>query len=223
MTTSTPVNGNAGTAPALSCLAGAAAPAEVLQDWSRLEALPPRALDGLWDLLGPSLAGVDPGLERKAEAFCRLYDIPPDDLRASLRVCRFVLLRAGSVSLPAERVAQDVRSLARGESSPAAQMLISRYDSAKEIVRQGLVEQALLDHGKVLTGVDVRVDRISGSDRAAGLDQPVVLLTLRTREGDRNERTTVYMTPEAFSRIKEAWSRVDALLGNGNKETSHVG
>lgn len=209
--------------PALHCLRGEGAPEEVVRDWAALHTLPPAAVDGLWELIGPSLSGVDPALERKAEAFCRLYDLGVDAVRSSLRVCRFVLMRASGAGLPLDQLAADLLALSNGEDTAAARMLVTRYEAARQLVRQSVLEQALLDHGKLLVGADVRVDRLAATDRSAGMDQPVILLTLRTREGDRNERTTMYLTPETFSRLKEAWTRIDAMLGGKTEGGSHVG
>lgn len=208
---------------ALHCLRGEPAPEEVTRDWATLKGLPGPAVDGLWELLGPSLAGVDPALERKAEAFCRLYELPPDAVRSSLRVCRFVLLRASGAGLALDQLAADVLALSAGEDTAAGRMLVLRYDAARQIVRQSALEQALLDHGKLLVGVDVRVDRLAATDRGGGMDQPVILLTLRTREGERNDRTTMYLTPETFSRMKEAWARIDTMLGGRTEGGSDVG
>lgn len=197
--------------PRLRCLEGKPAPAEVVHDWQRFVALPERVLQGLWEILGPSLGAVNAALEQRAEAFCRLYDVPPADLKASLRVCRFLLTRATSLDLAAEQVAEDVAALS-GQRTDAAAWLAARYEAAREIVRRGLVEEAILAHGKVLAGLDWRVDRIEGSDRSVNLASPVVVVTLRLREGDRDERTTFYVTPEALGGIKDAWARIERQL-----------
>ncbi len=208
MTESTESNG----AMRLHCLAGQAASAEVLSDWQRLMGLPERARGSLWELVTASLGQVDAALERRAEAFCQLYGVAAADLQSSLRVCRFLMGRASAIDLPFAQMAEDVALLSRGAQPEMGALFLSHYDAAKALVRRGLVERMMLDHGKVLTGLDWRVDKIAASDRGVGRDTPVVLLTLRLRDGDREERNTFYLTPEAFTQMKNAWAGIEGVL-----------
>lgn len=198
------------TSAALHCLQGGPPPAEVVSDWARFGALHPRALGALWDLVEASLATVDPALERRAEAFCQLYETPAEDLRASLRVCRYLLGRAASVDLSRDRFADDLRVL--GGVSAGGELLLSHFEAAKAKLRGALLEQAITTHGKVLAGVDVRVDRILGSDKVGALDAPVALLTLRLHEHEKPERVTFYATPDGVAHLREVLVRAEALL-----------
>jgi hypothetical protein len=203
---------NEPTSPRLHCLGGEPAPAEVVRDWSRLLALPERARQGLWEILAPSLSGgVDATMERRAESFCHLFELPAPDLQASLRVCRFLFTRAGALDLGVHPFSEDLAALSGGDP-PAGAIVLSWYEAAKSLVRRGILEKSVLDHGRVLVGLDWRVDRIAGSDRGVHFDAPVALMTLRLREGGGEERTTIYVLPEVLGQIKEAVSRIERLV-----------
>ncbi|NUP07438.1 MAG: hypothetical protein HOW73_15415 [Polyangiaceae bacterium] len=197
----------------LHCLAGQPAPPAVLSDWQRLTALPERAQPGLWELIESSLADVDPALERRAEAFCQLYGVAPADLQSSLRVCRLVLSRAAALNLSQRLVVEDLGALSNGAPPRIADTIASRYDAAKAVIQKGLVERMILDHGKVLTGLDWRVDRIAAADRGVGMETPVVLLTLQLRDGKREKRNTVYLTTDALRELKNALEGIERVLG----------
>jgi hypothetical protein len=196
----------------LHCLAGQPPSPPVLSDWERLTTLPERAQESLWELVEASISSVDPALERRADAFCQLYGVAPGDLQASLRVCRLLLSRAASLNLPTQRLIEDMTALSKGQPSRIATAIAERYGTAKSLVQRGLVERMILDHGKVLAGLDWRVDRIAAADRGVGLDSPVVLLTLRLRDGDREERSTFYLTPPMFRELKAAFDGIDTVL-----------
>ncbi|WP_437715850.1 hypothetical protein WMF45_05170 [Sorangium sp. So ce448] len=204
----------------LRCLDGQPAPADVVRDWKRFLELPDKARQNLWEILAPSLAGsVDAAMERRAEAFCRLYDLAAPELQASLRVCRFVLSRAGSLDLPAADVAEDIAALSGGDARGGVAVL-SWYEAAKAVVRRGILEESIFDHGKVLVGLDWRVDRIAGSDRGVHLDAPLAVLTLRLRDGGRDERTTIYVAPQALGQIKEACDRIERMIAGSPRPPS---
>lgn len=207
----------------LNCLGGQPAPAEVVSDWQRLSNLPERARQALWELVEASLSQVDPALERRAEAFCQLYAVPTVDVQASLRVCRFLMGRAAALDLPITKMAEDLALLSYGERPEAAALLLAHYEAAKAVVRRGLVERMILDHGKVLVGLDWRVDKIAASGRGVGQETPVVLLTMRLREGEREERNTFYLTPDGFTQMKNTWSGIEAVLLAATRRSAEEG
>lgn len=182
-----------------------------MRDWARFVALPERPRQALWELLGPSLGGVDAEMERRAEAFCRLYGVAPVDLKSTLRVCRFLLTRAAACDLSGEHLAEDTVSLGPGDGQSAA-TLISGYGAVRGLLRRAVAEEAMFEHGKVLVGLDWRVDRMIASGQAPGLDFPVALFTMRLREGGRDERVTFYVAPEAVAQLKEACGRAERAL-----------
>lgn len=207
----------------LHCLGGQPAPQEVVSDFQRLSGLPEKARHSLWELVEASLANVDPALERRAEAFCQLYAVPTADVQASLRVCRFLIGRAAALDVPITKMAEDLALLSHGERPEVAALLLAHYEAAKAVVRRGLVERMILDHGKVLVGLDWRVDKIAASGRGVGQETPVVLLTMRLRDGEREERNTFYLTPESFAQMKSVWTGIEAVLGATTRRAAEEG
>lgn len=205
----------------LTCFSGEPAPQEILRDYKRFSALPDKAREGLWEILGPSLAGaVDGAMEKRAEAFARLFDVEPSDLQASLRVCRHLLQRAGSLDLSAADFAGDLAKL--GGEARASASLLAWYEPAKALVRAAVLKDTIFDHGKVLVGLDYRVDRITGSDRGAGFDAPVALLTLRVVESGREERMTMYVVPEALGQVKTAIERIEQIIASKSEQKARA-
>ena len=201
----------------LSCLSGDPAPAEVARDWARLLSLPERARQSLWDVLGPALAKAPVAeLDERATAFCRLYGVAPADLEAGLRVCRFLLSRAASLDVPTGQLADDVAALSGGQRD-AVPVLLAGYEAVKGSLRREIVEETILDHGKVLVGIDWRVDSLVASDRGAQLDAPVALLTLRLREAGREEKLTAYVVPEAIGQLQQALAKVERVIAAAQK------
>jgi hypothetical protein len=45
-------------------------------------------------------------------------------------------------------------------------------------------------------------------------------MTLRLRQGGEDERLTFYVAPEAFGRMKEAWARIERVLGQNEKRAA---
>lgn len=199
----------------LRCLGGEPAPAEIVRDFRRFSALPDKARQGLWEILGPSLASAaDAAMEKRAEAFGRLFEVETADLQASLRVCRHLLTRAGSLDMSASDLAEDLAALSAGDGRGAAAIL-SWYEAAKGLVRRAILEESIFDHGRVLVGLDWRVDRIDGSDRGLRLDAPIALVTLRVRDGGREERTTMYVVPGVIGQLREACDRMERMIAGG--------
>ena len=74
---------------------------------------------------------------------------------------------------------QRVEAFARlHEPTPLAEALCSSYPKAKERIRRDIQHRTLLDHGKVLTGLDWRIDATRASHRGMELDARFAVLTL---------------------------------------------
>jgi hypothetical protein len=202
----------------LRCLGGTQPNDQILSDWKRLQAMPPRALESFFDLLKPSLGAArsrPQELESQAQAFCKLYSVAPGDLSAALRSCSFLLSRAVRMALPAESFQRDLESLSTDNPS-VVETLMQHYDHARALIRQDVVQDSLFDHGKVLLGVDWRIDTMQASNHGAEIGLPVVLMTLRCREGSgedaRNERISLYAVPEVVSQLKALTESIERQL-----------
>lgn len=194
----------------LKCLGGALAPPDMAPDLRRFAGLPQAAKRQLWHALGPSLAEpVPPDVERILDAFCARHGVPDDDLARVLKACRFLLRAAVRADLDAAAFGADVDALSGG-SDEIRVVLLAGYDAAKALIRREIVKNTVLDHGKLLVGADWRLDRVVSSAHGSNIGAGVAVLTLRYREGDRQERLTLHVLPDALRELRDA---CDRLLG----------
>lgn len=187
----------------LHCLGGAEAPFDTSFDLREVRLLPPGAQKHLWRVLGPSLSEPIPdGVGRKLEAFAKEHQIPRERLARAIRACRFVLRAATMRDLPLDLFLQDVSGLLGTAESNVHLVLASGYERAKSAILHENLAGALGDHGKILLGVDWRVDTVNVSQRGAGVQSRVAFLTLRYLEGDTRGRVTVQALPDVVRQLR---------------------
>lgn len=193
---------------ALLCLAGAAAPPEIVADLARVATLPQAAREHLWEVLGPSLEEPLPAsMERQLDEFCARHRVADEHLARALKACRFLLREAAKLDLDAASFASDVTKLAPDPAS--LDLLAAGYERAKLTVRRQILRAVLLEHGRVLTGVDWRLDTAVASSHGARMTAPIAILTLRHQEGDTAGRTTFHLPLTAVAELRAA---CEALL-----------
>ena len=102
--------------------------------------------------------------------------------------------------------AEDLARLGDGGEIRAA--LLPGYAMAMTALRGDMALGALADHGKVVDGVAWRVEHVTASNRGQGLDVPVVVLTLAYREGERRDRVTLQLLPDALVELQAMCARL---------------
>lgn len=187
----------------LACLNGSPAPPSVADGWRRLASFPDAARADFWEILGvaivqPENADIQGALEKLAS----VHEIEVPDAVRAIEACDFLMARAASMNLEPETLAQDLTALSEGAQMPTAGEFLQRYGEAKPLLRNRLVEATLADHGKLLTGLDWRVDNVTGSDRGIISNATVVYLTLRYRDGNDEGCVSLQLTPEALKYLK---------------------
>lgn len=186
---------------ALASFGAAGPPPELLDDVRALARLPEDARAAFWSALGPSLPEPIPKpVEALLDRFVARTGADGADLARALKACRFLVREASRRDLPLARFREDCEALLGGDAESVA-LLVAGFERGKAVVRRQLAEAAILQHGRLLVGVDWRVDTIRASKDAAGLGQPVVMLTLTYREGDRTERVTLQALPDALGEL----------------------
>ncbi len=186
----------------LRCCHGNPAPIPVVEGWRQFLRFPEQARSGFWGLLAPVLLEpANPSNRQRIESFSREYGLAEKDVASAVRSCDFLLRQASALDLDASAFQQDLAALSEKEQQ-GAEVILSQYDAAKADLRRVIIQESLADHGKVLVGVDWRVDNVTASDRGAKLNTTVVLLTLRYRDGNREERITFQLTPDAVRELK---------------------
>ena len=186
----------------LRCCQDTPAPPAVLEGWKCFLRLPKGGVENIWDVLAPALLQpANPNTKTMVEAFCREHAIEEAVLIAALNGCGFLIERASALDLGIEAFREDIGALSDGDSG-REEVVLARYDAIKARLRKGIIQQSLADHGKVLVGLDWRLDTVSASDRGAQLNTTVVFLTLRYLEGSETQRITLQLTPDALRDLK---------------------
>lgn len=192
----------------LHCLGGSGAPPGIAEDLARLPELPATARQSLWEALGPCLVDpLDQQVEELLSRFCRVHRADDDRVAAVIKACRFLLREACSLDLSRALFAEDLARLS-GPDAELAAILLPGYDAAKAQIRAEILRGSLADHGKLLEGIDWRVDYLTTSSRGDKLRIPVALLTLRYREGKRKKRVTLQLLPDAIKDLRAICDRM---------------
>lgn len=191
----------------LNCCQKNPAPSFVVDGWKRYLSFSDQAKNSFLKLLAPAMMEpADPENRQRIVNFCNGHGLAEEDVIAAVRSCDFLLRQASMLDLGIDSFQQDLADLSGGDPQAAGPVL-ANYNAAKADLRLQIVRETLTDHGKVLVGLDWRVDNITASDRGARLDSDVVFLTLRYRDGKRVERITLQLTPEAVRELKHFCER----------------
>lgn len=192
----------------LRCLNGHPAPTPVAEGWRRFLQFPAAARSGFWDVLDPAIKDpANPRNMQRVQDFCNDHGLEKEEALAAVQSCDFLLRQAIVLNLTKQEFSQDLSALSE-DRLEEAEIISSHYDSVKTELRNAIIQMSLADHGKVLVGMDWRVDNITASDRGTQLDTSVVFLTLRYRDGDRLGRITLQLTPEALNQLKQFTDRL---------------
>ena len=193
----------------LRCFQGESAPVMVVDGWNRFCRFPAEAREPFLDLLQPVILDpANPGILAAVRDLATNQGLREEDVSAALQAGSILYTQVGALDLASEDLKSDLEALSRGEGE-AATAFLSRFDATKNEVRNSIILGTLTDHGKVIVGVDWRVDEVTESDRGAALTTSVVFLTLRYQDGDRLERINLQLTPDAMRQLKAFTARFD--------------
>jgi hypothetical protein len=193
--------------PRLASFQGEPVPEAVATGWAEFLTWGPSTQQAFVELLVSTVVERDEAaLGQALERFCEANGIQGAAALSVLRTCQGLLRHGAALDLEPEDFMEDLRKLSAGESG-AMRLVGTRYVPLKRRIREGLLAQALADHGQVLTGLSWRVDRLEGSDRAVGLNAPVVWLTLEVQEGEESRRHSMQLTPDAIQALRNFTAR----------------
>ena len=186
----------------LKCCQDRPAPHAVVEGWKQFLGFPEKAINNFWSILWPALMQpANPNNRQRIESFCGDYGLKENNVVAALRGCDFLMRQAAALDMDAAQFRQDLAALSEGDEQ-GGEVILSQYEGAKADLRKAIIQESLADHGKVLVGIDWRVDNVTASDRGANLNTTTVLLTLRYRDANRTERITLQLTPEGMKELK---------------------
>lgn len=196
------------TRPRLHLLRGEEAPPGLAEDLKWMQRLPPEAVQRLWQVLGPCLAeALTEEHEKLLDVFCSAYGLPGEDLARLIKACRFVIRGAACLDVPEGALGEDVDKLCP-DAPVVREILLAGYEEARKRIRSEIIQLALVDHGKLLTGVRYRLDAIDSCDRGINFRVPVALLTLEYREGIELKRLTLQVLPDTMATLRDTCERV---------------
>lgn len=193
-------------APALRCLAGGAPPPEMADDLRQLIALPRPARKDFWI---PLRAYLRPELDDDAEAaitgYCEKHELTPPDIASPIRATRHLFRQGARHDASPEDLAADVTTLLDiEEAQDLLGLFVPWYEDLVPHLRRLMVRQTVTDHGKLVTGTRWRLEHITSSDRAEGIDMPVAMVTFSYVDGAREQRTTLCFLPDQLAALRDA-------------------
>lgn len=188
--------------PALHCFGGAPAPPVIMQGLEQVGELPEHAVRQLWPLIEASLQTPDAaGNTELLRWFCERQTLDPTLVMMTVRCFDLLLRQAAALELSGEAFQQDLEALCAGNAAPA-ELLLPKYAAVSQWLRQRIIEDTLADHGKVLVGLDWRLDNVHASHRGASINAPVAFLRLNYREGDEQQKISLQLTPDAVRTLR---------------------
>jgi len=193
----------------LNCLKGQPAPAIVTAGWKQLTRFSELARKAFWTLLAPVLLMPDHAANQNLIAiFCKEHEIAPDAALAVVGCCEVLLKQASALDLTVGAFRQDLLSLS-DDGGDLAEFVSSRYPEAKKELRQKILMEALAAHGKVMTDLEWRLDKVQHSSKGNHLNTDIVLLTLHYREGQNQGAITLQLTHKAAQNLRNFCDRFD--------------
>jgi hypothetical protein len=192
--TSTPVR--------LRSLSGDALPDELFRDAQRAV----RLNDGAFVAIAPLLRALvldpmTPELGEHLSRLCVRHEVAEADLGHVVKVARWLLREASAADLGAADLEADARAI--WPDSKLISTLVDGYGAIKAVLRQRLLDDALVKHGNVLVDVDWRLDLVSADRRAAKLVAPVAVVTLAYKSDAAAGRLTLQLLPEQIARLEQ--------------------
>ncbi|HEY4118866.1 MAG TPA: hypothetical protein VGM56_13465 [Byssovorax sp.] len=191
----------------LACLADRPAPPGLADDILAIAALPVAARQQLRGLLSSCLGeDVSRSIDADVEQFSRLLGLEAPNVARGLKASRFLVRSAALADLDEAGLTADLRAL--GDTGAIAEAILPVYEAGKVEVRRDAARAALTDHGKLVEHVDWRLDYVATSNRGENLKVPVVVLTMRYREGDTSSRVTLHLLPESLVELRAMCDRL---------------
>lgn len=140
-------------------------------------------------------------LDARIVRMCRRLDLAPETIAPPLKASRFLLRSAAKNNVTPPALAADLVTLC-GDGEALAPVLVPIYQKVFADLRKDAVRAALANHGRVLAGVEWRVDTIGSTSQGRELGIPVALLTLHYHDGGKVERITLQALPEQVAELR---------------------
>jgi len=183
---------------AWKCFPGGLPPLRMVAGWKALLELPQGSLDAFWALVENALREPgNPQNQQLVDAYTQQFSAESFQTTEAIGACELLLHQSAALNLSADGLRADLEQLSRGNLR-GTDFLMARYDVVRQKLREAILEDTLADHGKVLVGLEWRVDQVNLSHRGAELDTPVMYVGLKYRDGQKMKGLSLQLTPHAF-------------------------
>ncbi|MBM4375917.1 MAG: hypothetical protein FJ095_12590 [Deltaproteobacteria bacterium] len=145
-------------------------------------------------------------LDNRIVRHCRKLELDPARLAPPLKSARFLFRIAASNAASPEDVAADLEALVPGV--PLAEWLVPLYEAVLPALRQEIAMASLAAHGKVLSGIEWRIDAIAASNRGRGIQLPVAMLTFDYRDRNQPGSVTLQLLPSMVKELRDVCERL---------------
>lgn len=187
--------------PLLHCFDGKPGPEGLAQALARLAELPVEARARLADLVLPNLEAMpEDQLDNRIARACRRNELSPDVFGPALKALAIVFRQAATFDLSPEALGGDLTALLT--PAPLVEPLLALYGEAVGPLRREIVMATIATHGKVLGGVEWRIDTVGASNRGRGLNVPIALLTFHYQDGGAPQMLTVQALPDVVTALR---------------------
>ena len=202
----------------LNCLGKQPCPPTLGADLLHILDWPQAVRDDLWTVLEPNLGVINtPRSSQVVARYCERHGVDPRAVTPVVGACRFLFQRGAELNTPTPLIEEDIKQLLTCDDEDGAPpdraialviaSIIPCYERAASHLRSQAVQDALTDHGRVITDVKWRVDNVTHANTSESINVPVTLLTLKYREGDQTGQSTFQLLPEELKQLHDACAR----------------
>ena len=184
----------------LYCLGGAAAPADLAPSLNACADLDEEATAKLPQVVAACLEALpEDQLKNRVDRHCRQLQLDAGKVMQTVLGARFMLHAGAETNTTPEDLGKDLNAV--GAASATA-WLVPLYREVVGALRTDIARSAITSHGRVLTGVEWRVDTVGASNRGRDLNLPVALVTMHYVDGTQEGRITLQMLPDMVNELR---------------------
>src|SRR5690606_19722226 len=171
----------------LASLDGQSAPPELGAALRLFADLAPERRDELLSQILEPLS--DDQIDARIGRLCRRLELAPDKVGPGLKAARFLLRAAAAMNVDRAALATDLDQL----GAPELEDLLDVYARALPALRAEVIQASIVAHGRVLMGIEWRIDTLGSSNRGRKLNVPVALMTFHLQNGTQTEHVTMQL------------------------------
>lgn len=156
-----------------------------------------------WNLLGPSLEEeTEAEAAECSQSFAAAFGLESPLVLSAVKAWRFALRVAHERSANESTLLAELSALV-GPGAWLEPLLHQGFDLAMRVLSNEATRLTILEHGRVLTSVDWRIEAIARSSRGP-IDATIGVITLGCTNGGTSERITFQATADQLVMLRDA-------------------